>query len=83
MKKCKLRWFKQQAYFVTIVATLLTGSGEAKNKVLLLLNDVGEILKIDVDAGKILNKTYIPEAYYSNKIFTDPKGRYIMVGGGA
>lgn len=50
---------------------------------LLVLNDVGEILKIDVDAGKVLDKTYIPEAYYSNKILADPKGRYILVGGGA
>lgn len=77
------RWPWLVVFGIAIIAVFATASRAAGNNILLLLNDVGEILKIDVDAGKILDKTYIPETYYSNKIFADPKGEYIMVGGGA
>ena len=55
----------------------------AQSDLLLVLNDVGDILKIDLDQGQVLSRTYVPEAYYSNRILADPKGRYILVGGGA
>jgi len=47
-----------------------------------VLNNIGDIIKIDLREGKVLERKYIPEAYYAGKIGIDPKGRYLAVNGG-
>lgn len=71
MTRDNVMWLWLVVFAIAIIAVFATASQAAGNNILLLLNEVGEILKIDVDEGKILGKTYIPEAYYSNKILAD------------
>jgi len=82
MTKSSLKWIWSIVFATITTSFLVTASQAAESKTLLILNAVGDILKVDLDTGKVLGKTYIPEAYYSNRILADSKGRYILVGGG-
>jgi hypothetical protein len=73
----------QQAFVVAIATVLFAGSAAAGNNIFLLLNEVGDVLKVDLDTGNLIEKIYISDAYYANRILADPKGRYVLIGGGA
>lgn len=83
MTQSNSRWVGRVVFCLALVIGPISLTQAAGNRLVLVLNKVGEIVKIDLDKGKVLGKTYIPEAYYSNKIASDPMGRYILVGGGA
>lgn len=83
MTKANATWLWRVVFAIAIIAVFATASQAVGNNILLLLNEVGDILKIDLDAGNVFEKTYISDTYYANRIIADPKGGFVLVGGGA
>lgn len=83
MTKANATWLWRVVFAIAIIAVFATASQAAGNNILLLLNEVGEILTIDLDAGNVFEKTYVSDTYYANRIIADPKGGFVLVGGGA
>lgn len=83
MTKFSLKWIWSIVFATITTSFLVTASQAAESKTLLILNAVGDILKVDLDTGNVFEKIYISDTYYANRIIADPKGRFVLVGGGA
>ncbi len=83
MRNIIAKWLSAMALVSSLLAAEIQGGPPESRSAALILNQVGEILKIDLQRGRVLSRSYIPEAYYSTKVLADPAGRYVAVTGGA